>query len=185
MPNRRSTWNQAGLWLLAGLCLAQCGCLLALAGAGVAAGAYAYNKGQLTMVVRGDFANTWHATREALCDLGMPIVDERRRHLGGTIEARTSGRDRIVVALKAISDVHAGSTFLTEVRIRVGVMGHKEISERIAEQLRARLAMRTSPTALPLVESPLAVPALPHDPSGSNRRPTQVRPGATPLPPPP
>lgn len=139
-------WRRwATVVLLALATLGQTGCLLALAGAGVAAGAYAYSKGNLTTVLTGDFANSWHAVCEALQDLGMPITDLRRRDLGGTIEARTAARDRVVVHLQAISSVHSPHAFLTEMTVRVGVLGHRELSERIVDQVRARLAARISP----------------------------------------
>lgn len=146
------------LFVLMSLALAQTGCLLALAGAGVAAGAYAYNKGNLTTVLTGDFANSWHAVCEALGDLGMPIVDMRRRDLGGTIEARTAGRDRVVVHLQAVSAVHSNQAFLTEIKVRVGVLGHREISERIVDQVRARLAARISPPRPGAPAGPIAAP---------------------------
>lgn len=155
--------------------LGQTGCLLALAGAGVAAGAYAYSKGNLTTALTGDFANSWHAVCEALQDLGMPITDLRRRDLGGTIEARTAARDRVVVHLQAISSVHSPHTFLTEMTVRVGVLGHRELSERIVDQVRARLAARISPPrpgTAPTVVSPGT--ALPSASPGPYLPPTPV-----------
>jgi hypothetical protein len=160
---RMARRRQLGLFLVMSVALAQTGCLLALAGAGVAAGAYAYSKGNLTTVLTGDFANSWHAVCEALGDLGMPIVDMRRRDLGGTIEARTAARDRVVVHLQAISAVHSNQAFLTEIKVRVGVLGHREISERIIDQVRFRLAARISPPrpGTQVQPAPAAGPYLP------------------------
>src|SRR5262245_35608564 len=111
---RRLRDGVLGLALVA-FCLAQCGCLLALAGAGAGAGAYAYHKGQTKGCFRSDFATAWHATRNALVSMGLPLTDERYAGLHGTIESCTGDDRHIVIKLRSFPAPVPNDGFRTEI----------------------------------------------------------------------
>ncbi len=181
---RYSSRNRNGwlgrLALIAGLLLAtglSSGCLLALAGAGAGAGlAYAHHKGKETAFYACDFNNAWYAVRESLADLGLPITDERRMGLQGTIESRTGEGKRIVVKLRSFAAPIPTDGFRTEVVIRVGTFGNAAISDHILGQIAMRLdrppTVAVPPSSMPRYLPPETVPALPEEQLPHQPRPT-------------
>jgi hypothetical protein len=136
-------WNRAG-WIrpaylgLVLLTLANCGCLVVAAGAaGGAALGYVYYQGELSGRYNADFPATWTATRTALADLGMPVVKEEYKDGSGYIESRTSRDDTVRINLSAVGQAPAPA--LTQVGVRVGILGDDKVSELVLDQIGARV----------------------------------------------
>ena len=147
--------------LLAGACLALGGCLAVVGGAALGGGAYAYHKGKVTAQFDADFANSWHAVKEALGDLALPLKGEKRNGLAGTIESATHTGSAITIHLEEKPLQPGLPTHRTEVGVRVGVFGDTDFSERLLEQIRQRLGSRAMP---PLPAAPAAVAPPPGSP---------------------
>src|SRR6266404_2979429 len=102
------TGCRPGLWLattlLAGLALANCGCLLVAAGtaAGAAAG-IAYANGKVSATYFAYPHDVWMATRQGLTDLGMPLMKECFDGFKGSLESRTTDGDKVYVTLECVS----------------------------------------------------------------------------------
>jgi hypothetical protein len=129
--------------LLAALTLPSSGCLAAAITAGaVGAGAagYAYYQGAVPRDYNAGMDQTWNATQAALADLSMPVISAERGDTGATIESRTGDGSKIAISLEPrAARVPADGTW-THVSIRVAMLGDKPTSERIMNQIDARLA---------------------------------------------
>lgn len=172
---------------LASLCLAQCGCLLALAGAGAGMGAYAYHKGQSKGCFRSDFATAWHATRQSLMALGMPLTDERYAGLKGTIESVTGDGRRVVVKLSSSGAPIPSDGFRTEVSVRVGTFGDEAVGERLLTEIGMRLNppgrdVIVPAPAGPVGSSAVGSPAVPRSDAPVERLPSMPSVTAPPRP---
>ncbi len=111
------------------------GCAVALvgAGAGGGVGTYAYIKGELQREYDAPLDLTWAATTRALKALEIRVVDTKKDQLGGTIDARRADDTTVKVALEP----EKGNRTL--VKIRVGVFGDRDASERIGNEIQKRL----------------------------------------------
>ena len=161
LHSQESTHAQRGIMAvgLLLLCVMSSGCLLALAGAGAGAGlAYAHHKGKEVAYVARDFNATWWAVCESLTDLGLPITDERRLGLQGTIESRTGDGKRIVIKMRSFAAPVPGDGFRTEVTVRVGTFGNTAISDRILSQIAMRLDRPPTVAVTPSTTSPYLPP---------------------------
>jgi hypothetical protein len=121
------------------LCAAGNGCLL-LAGGAAAGGAagYAYYRGNVTEKIDGDFTTVWHATQDALYDLGMPIKKVSRDTLSGVIESQTGNGERVKISIEQIIPKIPTDPPQTEVGVRIATFGDQETSRRILQQIAFR-----------------------------------------------
>ena len=108
------------------------GCLAVAAGAGAGA-AVAYVRGQLEATLGSDFERTTNATNQALQQLGIARVSERKDALIDTIVARNAADKKIEIRLENLAQN------LTKVRIRVGVFGDESLSIAILDKIKANL----------------------------------------------
>lgn len=115
------------------------GCLL-LAGGAAAGGAagYAYYRGNVTEKIDGDFTTVWHATQDALYDLGMPIKKVSRDTLSGVIESETGKGERVKISIEQIVPRIPTDPPQTEVGVRIATFGDQETSRRILQQIAFR-----------------------------------------------
>ncbi len=127
------------LVVAAALCAAGNGCLL-LAGGAAAGGAagYAYYRGNVTEKIDGDFTTVWHATQDALYDLGMPIKKVSRDTLSGVIESQTGNGERVKISIEQIIPKIPTDPPQTEVGVRIATFGDQETSRRILQQIAFR-----------------------------------------------
>lgn len=108
------------------------GCLAVAAGAG-AGTAVAYVRGQLETNVAANFDQTVGAANQALQQLGIAKVSERKDALIDTIVARNAADKKIEIRLENLAQG------LTKVRIRVGVFGDEALSMAILDKIKANL----------------------------------------------
>jgi hypothetical protein len=129
-------------WLIvAGVALAQSGCLLVAAGAaGGAALGYAYCKGNVCQAYNASFPDAWTATHTALAELGFSVCKEEREAAGGWIQTTATNGDRIVINLDVIDNPVPAGAPLTRICVRVATFGDSPLSERILNQVDIHLA---------------------------------------------
>ncbi len=108
------------------------GCLAVAAGAG-AGTAVAYVRGQLETTLPSGFDQTTAATNQALQQLGIAKVSERKDVLVDTFLARNAADKKIEIRLENLAQG------LTKVRIRVGVFGNQPLSMGILDKIKANL----------------------------------------------
>ncbi|MFQ5990510.1 MAG: DUF3568 family protein [Candidatus Methylomirabilales bacterium] len=126
-------WGRSMRMMGLGLALALLtGCAVALVGAG-AGGTYAYMRGELEREYDASLDQTWAATLQALTALKVQVVDTKKDELGGEIEARRADETKVQVAL----DSKASNRTL--VKIRIGIFGDRDVSERIGREIEKRL----------------------------------------------
>ena len=116
--------------LLMGLACSCAGCLAIAVGAG-AAGTVAYMGGDLETDVSEDIDTLYAASRKALDDLELNIIEGRggKDALSATIVARDAEDKKVQIKLKSISDE------MTELSIRVGVFGNETKSQLIYNKI--------------------------------------------------
>jgi hypothetical protein len=128
--------TQIALLMLAGLALANSGCLFVAAGAaGGAAVGYAYYKGKITETYNAAFNDSWAATHTALAELGMPILKEDRNSDSGTIDSRTAEDDNVRISLDTVKSRIPAEAPLTQISVRVSTFGDRPFSDRVLYQI--------------------------------------------------
>ncbi len=124
-----------GLGLVLAL-LPACAVALVGAGAGTGVGTYAYVKGELQQEYDAPLDLTWAATVRALKELEIRVVDTQKDQLGGKIEARRADETAVKVALEPKMRDR------TLVKIRIGIFGDRDASERIGKEIEKHLRPR-------------------------------------------
>jgi hypothetical protein len=133
----RINYQRAACLILAGLALANSGCLALVAGGAAAAGGaagYAYYKGKLGRVYAANFDDVWAATHTSLAELGMPIQSENRTKNGGSMESRTTSEPVQIILETQESKIPAEGP-VTLVTIRVGTFGDERVSMSLLDQI--------------------------------------------------
>lgn len=108
-------------------------CAAVVVGTGAGAGTYAYIKGELQREYAAPLDLTYAATTQALKALEIRVAESKKDQLGGEIDARRADDTRIKIALEPKEGRR------TLVKIRVGVFGDREASERIGNEIQKRL----------------------------------------------
>jgi hypothetical protein len=109
------------------------GCVVLLAGAATGAGAYAYVQGRLSFTTSHSIGQCHDATLAALKSLDIRLVSDQTDKLASKIRGEMASGDAVVV------DISPEAEHLTEIGIRVGYIGNKVHSERIAGEIKKRL----------------------------------------------
>lgn len=151
--------------LLAGLAFSSSGCLAVAVGAG-AAGTVAYMRGDLEAEEPYGIEQTYAASREAVDELGLHIIEGESGEdaLTARVTARDSSDKKVVVRLKAIT------SNATKVKVRVGTFGDEAKTRRIystiREHLQATAAAPVQPPEAALASGePVQSPPTPADAS--------------------
>jgi ABC-type sugar transport system substrate-binding protein len=106
----------------------------AIAAVGAAAGAtYAWINGELKSTLNAPLPQVVTATKAALTDLELVGIETRTDKLQGKITAQMADGARVVIQVKAIDFK------VTEIRIRVGRIGDKAVSEQIYRHIERQL----------------------------------------------
>lgn len=108
------------------------GCVAVAAGAGTGA-AVAYVRGQLEATLGSSLDNSVDAANQALTQLGLAKVSERKDALLAIIIARNADDKKIEIRLEN------AARNLTKIRIRVGVFGNEPLSIAILEKIKNNL----------------------------------------------
>jgi hypothetical protein len=179
----RANWRCVPYLLLAACALGSGGCL-AVAIGGAAAGAavgYTYFRGNVSADFPADFNTTWAATQAALLDLGMPVNDPKRTSdTEGTLTTQTGDGTKVSIELETRAARIPTEGPITEIEIRVGLIGDRAVSERLMSQIQVRLAQGVQPAPAPVAASlpqtappPLAPEAATVSPTGWQRPATR------------
>jgi Protein of unknown function (DUF3568) len=107
------------------------GCLLAAAGAG--AGAVAYVRGDLETNLDKDYSKVVDAARSAVKDLEFAKVSENKDALKAVMVSRTAMDKKVEIII-----TNSGKK-LTNIKIRVGLMGDQELSQSILDKIKSEL----------------------------------------------
>jgi len=131
---KKAAQNSLCILLVCAVCSNGCVALWVGAGAGAAAGTYAYVKGQLEATYSAEYEQTWAATLDTLEALEISVEEKNKDAFGGNIKARRADGTPVRIEVAPVtSDV-------TSVKIRVGVFGDRAISERIRTEIEGRLS---------------------------------------------
>jgi hypothetical protein len=85
-----------------------------------------------------DFTTAWHASHDALYDLGMPIKKETRDAYSGTLETENAKGETIKISIDQELPKVPTEGPKTKVGVRVATFGDQELSKRILEQIATR-----------------------------------------------
>ena len=125
---RRGILRACTLVTLAALCN---GCVLLLGAMGAATGAR-YIQGSLEETLEHSMSDVFHASKQALYDLGLPLEEETLDDDSAKLESAYTDGKRITISLKSST----GSS--TRISIRLGG-GDRRRSELILENIKRNL----------------------------------------------
>ena len=108
------------------------GCLLAAAGVG-AAGAVAYVRGELEVMLPNSLDDTVDAARRAVKDLEFVTISERKDALSAVLVVRTALDHKVKITLQ-----NSGKQ-LTTIKIRVDLIGDEALSRTVLDKIKMRL----------------------------------------------
>ncbi|NLY40964.1 MAG: DUF3568 family protein [Desulfovibrionales bacterium] len=114
-------------WLLCAM-----GCAAVVVGGAAAVGTYTYVSGQLKSSYNANMDRTFEAALAGCNALGLPILDQEKKLSSASVKTKDGDKD-VWIILKAKSSA------VTEVSIRVGLLGDEFASKRIHEALQANL----------------------------------------------
>jgi hypothetical protein len=143
------------LLVVAGLALAQTGCLVVAAGAaaGAAATGYVYYKGCLSRAYPANIEYALSATRTSLQELQFPLITEEAKDGSAYLASKTADGTNVRIWLEMVPSRIPSDGNLTRVSVRVGAFGDEAVSMRILDQIGAHLLPPS------LVRPQLAVPS--------------------------
>ena len=108
------------------------GCVLAAVGAG-AAGTVAYVKGDLEVVESKDLDTVYGATKKALEDLELSVIQDTKDKIGATVISRDSQDKKVTIRLTAVTDKS------TEISVRFGTFGNEAKSAMVYNKIKENL----------------------------------------------
>ncbi len=111
------------------------GCAGAILAGGAAAGAgtYAYINGELRTTEKASLDRLWKASLQAMDSLELNVTNKDKDALTARIKATGSNDKDIYINMKSLSRISS------ELRIRVGLLGDKVLSERIHDEITKNL----------------------------------------------
>lgn len=120
------------LSLLAGALFCMSGCAALVAGGAAAGGTYAYMSGWLERTYQAPLDEAYQASLGAAQELGMEVV-EREQELGkASIQAERNDTTYWI-------ELNSTDGDMTEIRVRAGLLGDEEASQRVHEAIQANL----------------------------------------------
>jgi hypothetical protein len=144
--------------LLAASALASGGCLAVAVGAVAATGAaagYTYYRGAVASDYAADFNRAWTATYLALGDLGMAAQGMKRvSESEGSLDSQTRDGKAVHITLATRAGNIPAAGPITEVQVRVGILGDRTLSEQLLDRIQARLTAPPQVAALPAAGVP-------------------------------
>jgi len=104
-------------------------------GAAVGIGTYSYLNGELESKYPAGFDKSWQGAVTAMEQLQFTKESSNRDGLAGKLEARRGDGTPITISFELVSDK------VTSIKVRVGMFGDKDISERIHERIKANIGL--------------------------------------------
>ena len=101
--------------------------------AAVGTGAYLYVKGDLKRNYEASIDKTWQAAVKSVEDLGLSTESKQNDAFNGVIKGKMADGKSFTVSVKRLGEN------LTEVGVRVGTFGNREISETIHDKILSNL----------------------------------------------
>lgn len=108
-----------------------CAGAIFIGGAVIGVGGYKFYNGALIVIYQAPLDKTWEASKSAVESLGYTIYERNRKIASGSIITTGSVKERVKLSLKYVSVDE------TEVKIRVGLMGNEETSNKIKDEISA------------------------------------------------
>ena len=127
MKGKTKLFNAIGVSLL--LCILGTGCVSLIVGAGAGAGTTAYIKGESIRTYNHPMREMAIAAQRTFSDLGISASETSITEIESNLVGNTS--DGLKVAIKLISK----GDEITEVHIRVGLIGNETASQRIQDKI--------------------------------------------------
>jgi len=103
------------------------------AAAVIAGGAYGWLDGVLQQEYDKSINQTYRAAERALAALEINVQESSHDQLGGKLHGETADGSRVAVEMESLGRSR------TQVRVKVGVFGNKNESQRIHEEISSRL----------------------------------------------
>lgn len=107
-----------------------------LGGAAVGVGTYVYLNGELERKYPVGFETAWQASVTTLEQLQFTKENSKRDGIDGNLDARRADGTPVNMTFKLLSDR------VTSIKVKVGFMGDRQISERIHERIRENLGLK-------------------------------------------
>lgn len=117
------------------------GCLAVAAGiAGGAALGTAYYYGKIHQTFPSSLDDSLLATKAALADLAMPVLEDTREPARGFLRSTTADGDPVRIYLDPDSSKFLADGPMTRITVRVATFGDHPVSNRVLDQISAHLA---------------------------------------------
>lgn len=117
-------------WFMAAMLTLTGGCFILAVGAAAGAGAFVYVNGELKETEGVSYDTAYDATLEAMTDLQYAVVTKQKEAITAVVTARTGTDKKITVTLTK------QSATTTEIQIRVGTIGDKDVSRQILSKIK-------------------------------------------------
>lgn len=114
---------------LVGMMLVTTGCAGVIAASALSVGAYAWVSGVLSRSYDASLDRTYDAALDALNEMEVTVTSTEKDAFGAKIEARQADDTKITIELEPLTEK------ATEVKVRVGVFGDRDDSERIHDAI--------------------------------------------------
>jgi len=114
------------------MCFSAAGCGAVIVGGAAAAGTYFYLDGQSKGTYSVSLNKAYEASLAACKELEIPVTEQNKKLSSATIKGKLSG-DTVTISLKLVGDN------ITEITVRVGLMGNESASHRIHKTISKHL----------------------------------------------
>jgi hypothetical protein len=165
--------GRLGTVVVAGLLLANAGCIgvaVGVAAAGGAAAGYAYLRGRLYRDYNTDLPHGVAAVKAALTELQFPLIKDDPAEGQHAIESKTTDGTPVKIQVESFPSRIPAEGSITRIAVRVGPFGDEVVSARILDQVNLHLlppaqlqapgqAVPTPAPSAALPPSPVIVPA--------------------------
>ena len=109
------------------------GCAAIVIGGAAGVGSYAYLSGELKSNEPIPLSSAWNATQKAVKESGFTVTSKEKDAFYAKLIARGAKDKKVTIKLKKQSDN------ITEIKIRVGMMGDEVMSRQIYEEIKKQI----------------------------------------------
>lgn len=117
--------------LICAMSISAAGCGAIIVGGAAAAGTYFYLDGQSRGTYSVSLNKAYEASLAACKELEIPVTEQSKKLSSATVTGKLSG-DTVTISLKLVGDD------ITEITVRVGLMGDESASYRIQKTISKR-----------------------------------------------
>ena len=109
------------------------GCAALVIGGAAGAGSYAYISGEMKSNESISLNRAWNATQKAVKKSGFTVTSKEKDDFYAKLVARGAGDKKLTIKLKRQSDN------ITEIKIRVGMLGDESMSRLIYDEIKKQI----------------------------------------------